>query len=90
MMTHNVESMLHEIKILKQMNYELQKENTKLIDALHEQRKIIWMAAEYAKDAKLFAPFMVNKAIDALKNCGIYTNCKYVKDKIIGNWKSYI
>jgi hypothetical protein len=79
--------LLNETKFLYDKIKKLEQNNKKLTRALYDQKKIIWMAAEYAKSAKIFAPFLVNKAIDSLKECNIDIQCDYVKDKFIGNWK---
>lgn len=71
---------MSEIQLLRIQNKQLKK-------ALKET---LWMAAEYAKTSKIFAPYIVNGAIDVALASGVQMKPCYVKDVILGDWNPEI
>lgn len=63
----------------------LRAENKQLKKAL---KTTLWMATEYAKDAKFFAPYLVNRALDMALDAGVHfpPSTRYVNDPLLGVW----
>ena len=58
-------------------------ENRQLKNALKD---VLWMAAEFASKEKVFAPYIVNQAIDVARRYRIPLNQGYVRDRYLGHW----
>ena len=53
-------------------------------------KDILWMAAEYAKKVGVFAPYVVNQAIDVSHRYHIpIGDQRYIADKYLGHWNPY-
>jgi hypothetical protein len=61
----------------------LRMENRNLKKALKDT---LWMSAEYAEKSGIFAPYIVNRAIDTAKRFNIQIKPYYARDALLGSW----